>query len=267
MKRQLKLGIVGLGNMGSAFAFALEHETNWQVYIYDQDRQKLLKSKEFKTCANIKTIFDTVSVILLAIKPQDIKIFLGKNKEALLKNKPLLISIAAGVSTKFFEKEIENIRVIRAMPNLAAKICCAISCLCKGQNATANDLKIAEKVFSFVGQVLVVKEPVIDKITSVSGSGPGYIYYFMDAMYKSARKLGFKSAEAKMLVLYTFLGAVGVAYSYNDDFSQLVKNVASAKGTTQAALTVFKNKNLSKIVQEGIFAAYKRAKELGQFYG
>ena len=156
--------------------------------------------------------------------------------------------------------------MVRAMPNICAKVGESVSFLCKGRYVTAQDLKVSRMLFSSVGEVFLTNERLLDRVTSVSGSGPGYIYYFMDCMYRKARDLQFRHEEAKRMIIHTFLGAARLACVSGKDFNTLLGEVASAKGTTQAALNVFRKKRFSKTISSGMDAALRRAREISCQY-
>ncbi|UCD15836.1 MAG: pyrroline-5-carboxylate reductase [Candidatus Omnitrophota bacterium] len=257
----MRVGIIGFGNMGATFAVAFQSKQR-QVYVYDIDKKKTAGQKGFIISESSRALIEKVEVVVLAIKPQDIKIFLNTIKDAFYKSKPLLITIAAGVSTKFFEKHIKGIRVVRAMPNLAAKVGQSMSFICKGKFAKEEDLAIAKDLLSSVGEVVTISQDYIDKVTSIAGSGPGYIYYFMDCLYKGALSLGFSKGLAKKMVIQTFLGAAALVKEEPLDFKEWVGKVASKGGTTQAALRLWQRNNLPVLVEEGIEAALLKAKKL-----
>jgi len=262
MRRNLNIGIVGFGNMGRALAYALLDGTEGCISIYEKDKKKIKGLKNLLISENAKELIETADVVILAIKPQDIKKFLKETKYYFLNKKPILISIAAGIPTYFFERYVKQIRVIRVMPNLAAKVRESISFICKGKFAKNKDLEIAKRIFRYVGEVIIIKEGFLNKVTSISGSGPGYVYYFMDCLYKSALELGFQKKIAKRMVEQTFRGAIKLAKLSGKDFNLLVKAVASPKGTTLAALKIFKKRKLKGIIASAVNAAHKRAKEL-----
>jgi pyrroline-5-carboxylate reductase len=269
MENKLKVGIIGFGNMGSSIGLALQETKRWMVYVYDKDKRKLKGLKGFYICKDNREVIERSEVVILAIKPQDIRGFLDDTKECLLENKPLIITIAAGVPIKLFErclfKPSSNkirLKVIRAMPNLAAKVKQSVSFLCKGKFVNSTDLNVAKKIFSSIGEVFIIGEEFLDKVTSISGSGPGYVYYIMDCIYKTALQLGFKKCEARKMVALTFMGASKLASLTEKDFAILVREVASPKGTTEAALNIFKKEKLAKIIEQGVKSAYRRAKEL-----
>ncbi len=262
MKKELKIGVIGFGNMGQSLAKTLAGESLYQVKVYDADKRKIKNIKKFQIAKNTKELIEDAAVIILAIKPQDVVNFLKSNKDCLTQSKKLLITIAAGLPTKLYEDQIECLRVVRVMPNLAAKVGEAVSFICGGGFATKKDLAIAERIFSCIGEGAVVEENFIDKATSISGSGPGYVFYFMDIIYNQALKLGFDKEYAKKTIIQTFLGAVKLAKSSDKSFKDLVKGVASRGGTTEAALKVFKEKKIDKNISQGIIDAYRRAMEL-----
>ncbi len=266
MKKKLSIGLVGFGNMGRALGEALLSESAYQLLAYDKEKKKLKGIDSIIRKESLEKIIPSVNVVILAIKPQDIEIFIKDAVRYFIKKRPLLISIAAGVPTYFFEKRIKGIRVIRVMPNLAVKVRSSVSFMCKGKLATKKDLDVAYKIFSCVGKVFVIKESFLDKVTSISGSGPGYVYYFMDAIMKSALKLGFSQEIARMMIEETFLGAVRFATLSGKEFSKLIEDVASRGGTTESALRIFTKKRLNSIINEAINSAYKKAKELANYY-
>ena len=263
MQRVKKIGIIGFGNMGSSLGVALR-ERGWKVYAYDKDRRKLKKRDKLYVCKDQFSLIEKVPILLIAIKPQDISSFIKATKEYLERYSPLIISIVAGTKTKLFEKLIGKVKVIRSMPNLAARKRLSITFLSKGTFATRNDLTIAKEIFNCVGQSLVIEERFLDKVTAISGSGPGYLYYFMNCLYESARMLGFNKDIARDMTIATVTGGVSVLKDSNDDFSAWLRRVTSRGGTTEAALNVLNRNDVDKVIKKAIKAAYARAKELSR---
>lgn len=263
MKRKGKIGVIGFGNMGMACTAALlENKAGWQVYIYDKDKAKLKKAKKAVSTDTVDELLRKVEIVILAVKPQDIKEFIEKTKATLSQKKPLLITIAAGTSTRFFEKSVKGLRVVRVMPNLAAKVKESFSFICRGKFAKAADLRIAKEIFSVMGEVYQGQESYLDKATSISGSGPAYIYYFMDCICQNAVSLGFSKTTARKMVARTFVGAAALFKAGNADFNLWIKKISSPGGTTQAALETWEKNNFKPLVAKGITAAYQRAKQL-----
>lgn len=268
MKKVIKLGIIGIGNMGKAIYKGLSQDTSYQFFLIDKDKKKLpFPSQNTILVSSVEEIIPLVDVVIFAVKPQDLKELWSLVKQSVKRYSPLIITIAAGIPIKFFEYDNkEKIRVIRVMPNIGAKVGYSLSFICKGRNVSNKDISIAKKIFSSIGEVIFIEERFLDKATSISGSGPGYIFYIMNIIYEKAKEFGFKDDIAKKMVLYTFLGAVNLAHITKEDFSSLVKSVCSPKGTTEKALNFWQRKRLEKIIKEGIECAYQRAKELAKIY-
>ena len=262
MSKKIKVGIIGFGNIGGSCASALNKRSQYKVFIYDTDRKKRRKAKSFSVTKDITQLIAAAEIVVLAIKPQDIGNFVAQNKISLLKKKPLLVSIAAGVSTSWLQECLKGLRIIRAMPNLAAKVGESLSFVSKGKNAKKSDLAKVKKIFSCIGEVILIKEKYLDKVTGVSGSGPGYVFYFMESMYQGALKLGFTKKEAKKMIIQTFLGASKLAKASGEEFKTLIKGVASKKGTTEAALTVFQVGKVDKTIIKGMSSACQRSKAI-----
>ncbi|MCF7870113.1 MAG: pyrroline-5-carboxylate reductase [Candidatus Omnitrophica bacterium] len=262
MKKNIKIGVIGFGNMGSASAEAISAADGYQVLIYDQKKAKTRRAKGFQKAKNIEEIIRSCQILILTIKPQDLDQFLRKNQNLIIKNKPLLVSFLAGVAIKTIEAELAKVKVVRVMPNLAIKVKEGLTFIAAGSLATKNDLKLVKDIFSLMGEVIEGKEMLIDKITALSGSGPGFIYYFMESFYKTAIKMGFKKKEAKKIVAQTFKGASLLASDSNKDFFKLLSSVASPGGTTEAGISFFNQAKLSKKVSQGIYKAHNRAKKI-----
>jgi pyrroline-5-carboxylate reductase len=148
------------------------------------------------------------------------------------------------------------------MPNLALRINQSVSFISGGNKVDVKSIKIVKNIFKLVGEVFIIKEKFMDKVTAITGSGPGYVYYFMRAMYEAACDFGFSKSDARKMVLNTFKGAVGLAEATDMDFSVLQDAVTSKKGTTEAAIKRFEKSKMAGIIKAGVRAACVRAKEL-----
>jgi len=261
MEYPRQISILGFGNMGSSLGYALA-DNGWKVLVYDKFLTKFPKIKNITFLQNPAGLVELSPVLILAVKPQELNNVLDAYAGSIAESKTLLITIAAGVSTRFFESRIKGGRVIRVMPNLAAKKRSSLSFLTKGKNVKKADLILAKDIFSCVGECEVIEEKLLDKVTAVTGSGPGYVFYFMDCMYKAAKKMGFAPKTAKKMVAQTFRGSLELIKDSRDEFEQWTKRVTSKGGTTQAALKVFDQAKLKKTLESALKAAAKRAKQL-----
>ncbi|MBN2483285.1 MAG: pyrroline-5-carboxylate reductase [Candidatus Omnitrophica bacterium] len=263
MKKNQSIGIIGSGNMGRALAGVLASQ-RWKVFIYDIKKAKYKKAKNVYPCRTASEVIEKVPAVIIAIKPQDIPGFLLQSavRTTFENTRPLVISIAAGVSTSCYEKKIKRIKIVRVMPNLGALCGQAVSFLCAGKNVRRKDVAFARNIFHRVGDVYVISESMLDKVTAISGSGPGYVFYFMDCLFRSALKLGFSRVLARAMVARTFSGACALAEHRKDDFKTLVEQVASKGGTTRAALDVFAQNKFEMLMANAVASAYRRARQL-----
>jgi pyrroline-5-carboxylate reductase len=259
MKKNI-IGIIGGGNMGEALVKGLY--TNHRVHLCEMHapRVKYLKAKYKGIVLGGLEVVEAASVIVFAVKPQDMEVLL---KQIPGDQNKLFISIAAGLTTKFFEKHLgDHVRVIRAMPNMPALIGEGITGICAGSHAKSTDLKLAQSILGAIGQTVVVKESMIDAITAVSGSGPAYVFLFVEQWMSAAVSLGFSPEEAKQLVYKTLLGSAHLLEKSELDASTLRFKVTSKGGTTQAAMDIFLKGKFDKLMKDALTAAKKRAKEL-----
>jgi pyrroline-5-carboxylate reductase len=261
MKKNV-IGIIGGGNMGEALIKGLNPDHCLHVCETNAPRVKYLKKKYRGIVVGDLKVVEAASVIILAVKPQDMgmllkQIPLGKNK--------LFISIAAGLTTKFFEKNLGGkVRVVRAMPNLPALIAQGFIGICGGKFATSTDLKSAQSVLSAIGQTVIIKESMMDAVTAVSGSGPAYVFLFVEQWINAAVKLGFDKLQARQLVYKTLLGSAHLLEQSPFDAYELRVKVTSKGGTTQAALDIFSKGKFDQLIYKALLAAKKRAKELAR---
>lgn len=262
--KKLTIGIIGGGNMGGAIIDGIHKQHSIIVCEANEDRIRQLK-KQYRL--SVKELAPTVkesSVIILAVKPQDFEAVLLLMKP-IVKANQLFISIAAGITTSFIEKRLgKRSRVIRVMPNLPVVVKEGVTALSKGKNAKASDIVFAQNLFNTIGKTVVVREQLIDAITATSGSGPAYVFYFIECFEAAARKLGLKDDLAKGLVLQTLLGSLKLIIDKNEDAAVLRQRVTSRGGTTQAALDVLFRNQFQKMFADALKAAKRRAKQLAK---
>jgi len=205
----------------------------------------------------------TPEIVVLAVKPQLMQTVL-KSQASQLSNK-LIISIAAGVSVAQIQdwSQQNNARVVRCMPNTPALVSQGISGLFFTANCSAEDRCIAQQIFSSCGEVLVLnQEDEINAVTAISGSGPGYVFFMMEALAMAAKNLGFNETQANLLVSQTFLGAATLARQSDDSFATLREKVTSKGGTTFAGLEQLRARGVQEAIVGAAKAACERAVEL-----
>ncbi len=266
MDKKLKIGVIGGGNMGAAIIAGIYKKYSVNVCELDQKKCQSLKKKYKVNVCDLRTLMDQTEIILLAVKPQVFDEVLASVKTVMVKEKTF-ISIAAGITTKYIEQKLGGrAKVIRTMPNLPAQIQQGLTGICKGKYATDKEITIAKNIFECIGNVVVVEEKFIDAITAVSGSGPAYLFLFIENYIKAAKALGFSEQVAQQLVLKTVKGSLGLLEESKEAPAELRKRVTSKGGTTFAALQVLMSKevNFDKVFIAALRAAKKRAKELSK---
>ena len=273
-----KIGIIGYGNMGSAIGERLKKK--YKISVFEKDIGKTKNIKGILVFDNIQNLVSASDAVLLAVKPQDFDEVLGQIKSFI--SDKLIISIAAGITTKYIEKHLKQVRVIRVMPNIGAKIGKSVSCLCKGKFTTDKDTNFAVELFNNIGVTKKLDERLMNAATAISGSGPAYEYYDMEKnkidfikmsktdkeklkkkyakdLGEAAQEVGFDKSIATSLASSTTSSTIALAVVLKVPPSELRKQVTSKGGTTEAAIEV-----LSKggSWPSAARAALKRAKEL-----
>ncbi|MCL5772102.1 MAG: pyrroline-5-carboxylate reductase [Actinobacteria bacterium] len=267
-ERKYTLGIIGLGNMGSTLLKGIINSgflNSKEIVVFDIDNGKIKKIKElFKinSFKNLKEIIINSKYILIAVKPQNIKDMMSVLKENCNINENVIISIAAGISTNFFERNIGNISVIRIMPNTPAIYNKGISAISSGKFTKKEHKDFSEKLMKSVGKTVLIDEKFQNLITAISGSGPAYFFLFCKIMIDFAVENGLELQTAKKLVINTLLGAGEILINSDKSINDLIKAVASPGGTTEAALNKFNDNNLKEVLFEALKAALNRSYEL-----
>ena len=215
--------------------------------------------------------FSKNNVVVMAIKPQDFNV-VAKSLSAKLKHVtapgPLILSIAAGIRLKDMSRWLDHARCVRAMPNTPALIGKGITGLFADIAVSASDRALAETICNAVGQaVWVNEEKLMDAVTAVSGSGPAYVFAFLEAMQSGGEKLGLDAATARKLAYATLEGATQLAHNSDEHAGVLRERVTSKGGTTAAALDMLKQLDWHGALEKAIDAANHRGKAMGDELG
>jgi len=265
-----RLGFIGAGNMAGALIRGLLQSGLYrkgELGASDLNRDTLLditrETGIHRYDDNLGLVRASTAVIL-SVKPQ---VLLGVLKEIRAEIRPdqLVISIAAGIPLATLRDSLgPGLPLIRVMPNTPALIEAGMSALARGEKASEEHLAIAEAIFDAVGETIVVDEGMMDAVTAVSGSGPGYIFRIMEAMVDGGAVVGFDRETATRLVLRTFLGSALLAAESDRSLSELREMVTSPGGTTAAGLAVLENRGLAETLKAAVRAARDRAVTLGR---
>jgi pyrroline-5-carboxylate reductase len=203
-------------------------------------------------------------VILIAVKPAYVIEVLDQVNKVVADD-ALVISVAAGVQTKTMEEHLpETVSVIRAMPNTPALVGLGLTGISSGSRVSAEQLAAAVELFEAVGKTLVIPEEQIDALSTISGSGPAYVFYFIEEFIYTALSHGFSQEDAYLMVSQTFLGASQLLVQSQGDPGELRRQVTSPNGTTMKAVAVLEEGNLHDLFFKATSAALARAKEIAQ---
>ena len=203
-------------------------------------------------------------IVIVAVKPGYVLEVLDEISSVIAKD-ALVISVAAGVQIKTMEEHLpDTVSVIRAMPNTPALIQKGVTGISTGSRVSAAQLEIATELFEAVGKALVIPEDHIDALSTISGSGPAYVFYLMEEFIKTAVSQGFSQEAAYLMVSETFLGASELLVQTQGDPAELRRQVTSPNGTTMRAIAVMQDANLHDLFLKATSAALARAKEIAQ---
>ncbi len=266
----MKVLVIGAGNMGLTYATSIG-ESNMlkgrDLLIMDAAPDKI-KSLEkidyFDVYDRIENCIEKADVVLIAVKPYHSADLFASVKD-LVRQDQLFVSLMAGVTIKSIQDALGVKKVIRTMPNLPAQVGKGVTSFTCAPEVSQEELETVKKLLDTTGVSLLVKnERTIDASTGISGSGPAYVFYFMQSMMEAAVDMGFSAKEAKMLVQQTFEGAIEL-FNQNDlTPEEWMNRVASKGGTTRAALDSMENNKVRELIKEAAFAAFNRAEEIGR---
>lgn len=279
MNQNAHITFIGGGNMGRALISGLlsnGFEAN-QISVVEANASTGLQLHQdfgvqiIGALDQIAFNFTKNNVVVMAIKPQDFNV-VAKSLSAKLKHAtapgPLILSIAAGIRLKDMSRWLDHERCVRAMPNTPALIGKGITGLFADAAVNASDRALAETICNAVGQaVWVNEEKLMDAVTAVSGSGPAYVFAFLEAMQSSGEKLGLDAATARKLAYATLEGATQLAHNSDEHAGVLRERVTSKGGTTAAALDMLKQLDWHGALEKAIDAASQRGKAMGDELG
>ncbi|MEV8251692.1 pyrroline-5-carboxylate reductase [Microbacterium sp. NPDC076768] len=201
-------------------------------------------------------------IVLVGVKPAMVPDLLREIAPHLASD-AIVVSLAAGVTLQTFTDALgEDARVIRSMPNTPSMVRKGVTGLAAGATTTAEDLALVRRLFETVGAVIEVPESQIDALSTISGSGPAYVYLLIEEFTKAAMGLGFEQADARLMAEQTFIGATALLDSSTQEVTELRRSVTSPKGTTERAVAVLQDAQLDRTFADAAAAALARAKEI-----
>lgn len=270
MLESLTFGFLGGGNMASALiggliARGVPAASIRVVDPFEDARERLAKSGVHALAAP-DAAFGASDVIVLAVKPQQFRDAVATLRPLLADN--LVISVAAGIRLQDMARWLGSQRLVRAMPNTPALAGMGMTGLAGAAGLSEADRKVATAVAEAVGQcVWVDGDDQIDAVTAISGSGPAYVFYFVEAMERAATELGLSAEQGRKLAVETFRGAAALAAQSPEPVATLRERVTSKGGTTYAALTSMDASGIQDAFVRAMQAAAARGREMGAEFG
>jgi pyrroline-5-carboxylate reductase len=262
------IGFIGGGNMAEALIKGILQNSKSIVQSEllvseprDERRKHLSQSYGIKTTSSNKEVASSCNLIILAVKPQDMETVLNEIADDATENKTV-VSVAAGITLTYLASKLKTKKLIRVMPNTPALVQEGISVMSLCECLTDKDAAVARDIFMSVGKVIVLPEKYLNAVTALSGSGPAFIAFFMEALIEAGIKAGLKD-NAFELAVQTLIGTAKLLESGMTP-EKLREMVTSPKGTTAAGLKVFEEKKFKETVIAAIDAAANRSKELGK---
>lgn len=259
-----KLAFIGAGSMAESILTGIVNSAflpKERIFVTNKsDRERLAfleKQYEVQHTDDKQKTVDGADVIIIAVKPYDLKAAVTSISDCLSADQ-LLISVVAGVATDTISQLLGNeMPVVRAMPNTSSAAGQSATAVTRGEFAGEDHLQTAMDLFNTIGTATEVAEADMHTVTAISGSGPAYVYYLVEAMEQAAMKAGLDKQTAHDLITQTIVGAGEMLKSSRQEPTQLRKNITSPGGTTQAGLETLSRHN----VQEAVMACVQRARE------
>jgi len=268
------LTFIGGGNMAASLISGLIAD-GWDpalIKVADTSTprlQQLAEQFSITTTTSNHDAADHADVIVLAVKPQVIKPVARELADIVSQQRPLVISIAAGIPAAALGNWLgESAAIVRTMPNTPAMVGSGATALFANACVSEDQRSIAESILRAVGVAIWVEdEAQMDAVTALSGSGPAYFFLFMEALQTAGQELGLPEATARLLALQTAFGAAKMALESNEDAATLRHQVTSPGGTTEHAIRTFQEGALEALVSKALLASAKRSRELATEFG
>lgn len=267
----MKILIIGYGHLGKIYAATLLAQgttTAQNLYILCKNRQQaeiVLTNGHGQPVMAAATQSVKPDILLLSVKPQDACHIYGTAKKHLAKQ-TLVVSVMAGITISTIQGQLDHPVVARAMPNSPIAIGRGVTGYCLSHQCNENCLEKVQLFFAGTGLCLCFEnEQMLNAVTALSGSGPAYVFYFIESLMSAGTQMGFSETEAEQMATQTIDGALQLFSQSKKTPAQLIAEVSSKGGTTEAAFSVFRERKIAEGITEGIQKARKRAGELSVF--
>jgi pyrroline-5-carboxylate reductase len=265
----MKVLVIGAGNMGLTYAEGMATSpllNKHKLKIFDIDPKKiesLREGSQFDVYDNLEDVLPTADIVFLGVKPYHSD-DLFEQMKPMLKDQQIFVSLMAGVTIETIQSKLNAKKVIRTMPNLPAQVGKGVTSYTESPEVSRVELLMVRNLLDTTGTAIHVdNQNFIDASTGISGSGPAYVFYFMQSMLEAAQKMGFSVFDSKVLVSSTFEGAIELFNQSDLTPDRWIEKVASKGGTTRAAIDSMEDNNIKELIQDAAYAAFDRAVELG----
>lgn len=266
----MRVLVIGAGNMGLTYSEGMAKSSllsRHKLMIFDKSPDLIVSLSQidhFDVYDSIEECLPKADVVFLAVKPYHCDELFEEIKP-LVNPSQIFVSIMAGVTIKKIQDGLGLSKVVRAMPNLPAQVGKGVTSYTAVPEVSRVELIMVRTLLDTTGEsIKVINENFIDASTGISGSGPAYVFYFMQSMLEAALKMGFSKNDSKVLVSQTFEGAVELFNQSDLSPETWMERVASKGGTTRAALDSMEDNNVKELIKDAAYAAFDRAVELGK---
>lgn len=268
----MKFGFIGAGNMGGAIIRGFVKNKgvlpeNIFVYSLEQDiLQNLKNDLNINICSSANDLVNKVDFVILAVKPNVIPIVLKEISASLKQNQVTLVSIAAGVPIQSLSSfaNVENLPIIRIMPNINATICMSTSAYCKNAFVSDENLKQVENAFKSIGTFFYVEEEKFSIFSAIAGCAPAYVYLFIDSLAKGAQKAGFNKKDALNIVMDMVKGSAEMLAQSEEHPWALIDKVCSPGGTTIEGICTLEELGFQNALVKAVENSIKKDIELSK---
>ncbi|TDU42869.1 pyrroline-5-carboxylate reductase [Gelidibacter sediminis] len=266
----MKVLVIGAGNMGLTYAEGMASSpllSKHKLRIFDTDPKKietLRQQPQFDVYDTLDDCLPKADLVFIAVKPYHSEDLFAKMRP-MLNDDQIFVSLMAGVTIESIQDHLGRKKVVRTMPNLPAQVGKGVTSYTEAAEISKIELLMVRNLLDTTGtSIHVDTENFIDASTGISGSGPAYVFYFMQSMLEAALKMGFSDYDSKVLVSNTFEGAIELFNQNDISPKSWIAKVASKGGTTQAAIDSMEDNNVKQLIQDAAYAAFDRAVELGK---
>ncbi len=265
-----KIGFIGCGNMGTAIVNGLVESgsiDSKNIFIIDKDKEKekkVIQKLGVSKSKSIKELCTNVDYIVLAVKPDMVPSVL---KELDFQDSKILISIAAGITMKTIKKSAKGFRIVRVMPNTPAFVKEGMTAICCEKSIKEKEKEYINQIFNSIGKVIEIDEKYFNAVTALSGSGPAYVFVFIEAMADAAVRMGLTRETAYNLAAQTVLGSAKLVLETGKHPGQLKDMVCSPAGTTIEAIYQLEKRGFRGTVMKAIGECFEKAEEMSEEIG